>query len=468
MSTAVATVTVRAVRPTPPPGESPSSAAASTTAVWLLDQEARGLLTRLARVEPFALNMPMVVAAAVAPAAQRAIETYLARGRRELRGQVLAYLRWLRSPAGRAVPVERAQARFAFLRIRFNAVLSQFDIFADVMTQRSQHDFGIWLSGLDAVAADALAIPGGYYDPPPVVCYLDRGHGAAIRRARTRLPGGGENPVGVIRVPRERMVGSGIASSLVHEVGHQGAALLDLVNSLRPVLQGLQRRDGGGVKLAWVLWERWLGEIVADLWSLARVGVAATTGLIGVVSLPRPFVFRMNLEDPHPFPWVRVMLSCAMGDALYPHPQWQELSRVWLSYYPPRDLDARQQAVIAALRASMPGFVAVLVNHRPARLRGRSLAEVMAVAERQPARLAALWQQWRADPAAMRTAKPSLAFAVIGQARAHGHITPEEEGRTLVGLLRHWALVSTFSSSSTCPACEHNRRARARRPAAGP
>ena len=36
---------------------------------------------------------------------------------------------------------------------------------------------------------DALRLPGGYYEPPPVVCYLDRGHGAAIRRARTRLPG---------------------------------------------------------------------------------------------------------------------------------------------------------------------------------------------------------------------------------------------------------------------------------------
>jgi hypothetical protein len=41
-------------------------------------------------------------------------------------------------------------------------------------------------------------------------------------------------------VPRERMVGSGVASSLVHEVGHQAAALLDLTNSLRPSLRGMQ------------------------------------------------------------------------------------------------------------------------------------------------------------------------------------------------------------------------------------
>ena len=85
-------------------------------------------------------------------------------------------------------------------------------------------------------------------EPVTVPTFLARLHpddrdciGAAIRRARTRLPGGGENPVAIVRVPRERMVGTGIASSLVHEVGHQAAALLDLVNSLRPILKGLQR-----------------------------------------------------------------------------------------------------------------------------------------------------------------------------------------------------------------------------------
>jgi hypothetical protein len=211
-------------------------------ATVMLTQEARALLTRLARLRSFVLNETMVPAAAGSLAAQVAIERYLSRGRRELRAMVLAYLRWLRGPEGRGATPEEAQRRFTILRIRFNDVLSQFDLFAGVITQRSESQTGVWLSGLDSVAADALALPGGYYEPPPVMCYLDRGPGAAIRRARTRMPGGGENPIAIVRLPRERMVGSGIASSLVHEVGHQGAALLDLVASLRPVLQGMQNR----------------------------------------------------------------------------------------------------------------------------------------------------------------------------------------------------------------------------------
>ena len=54
-----------------------------------LDQEARALLTRLERVKPFSLQMTSVLAAAVSPGAQTAIESYLAKGRCALRELVL-------------------------------------------------------------------------------------------------------------------------------------------------------------------------------------------------------------------------------------------------------------------------------------------------------------------------------------------------------------------------------------------
>ena len=56
---------------------------------------------------------------------------------------------------------------------------------------------------------------GDYFEAPQVVCLLARGPGGAVRRARTRLPGGGRNPVAVVLVPRERMVGAnGIGSTV--------------------------------------------------------------------------------------------------------------------------------------------------------------------------------------------------------------------------------------------------------------
>lgn len=414
---------------------------------WTLEQEARALLTRLARVRPFALHEPMVPAAAASTAAQAAIERYLAEGRRELRGRVRTFLEWIRGP-GRGATPESAQRRFTFLRLRFNVVLSHFDVFADVMTQRSEHGVGVWLAGLDAVAADALALPGDYFESPPVICYLDRGQGAAIRRARTRLPGGGSSPVALVRIPRERMIGTGIASSLVHEVGHQAAALLDLVNAVRPLLRWQRATAAADHAAAWQLWERWISEIIPDLWAVGRVGVAATTGLMSVCSLPRAFVFRINADDPHPAPWVRVRLGCVIGQALYPDPQWARLARLWASYYPlTDDLRPQQRAVIAALEETMPALVQLLLAFRAPALHGDSLGEAMRVDERQPPRLRALFRDWRAPWSRMRAAPPSLVFAILGQARADGTLTPEDESRMLADLLTYWALRGTLESA---------------------
>ena len=44
------------------------------------------------------------------------------------------------------------------LRLRFNAVLTQFDLFDSVITQRSENQTGVWLSGLDVASADALQL----------------------------------------------------------------------------------------------------------------------------------------------------------------------------------------------------------------------------------------------------------------------------------------------------------------------
>jgi hypothetical protein len=427
-------------------------------ALSLVENEARALLVRLGRVKPFALQQTMVPAAALPPASLSVIDRYLISGRRKVHQMVVRFIRWLRSPAGQSVTPEAAQRRFSMLRMRFNATLSQLDIFAAVLTQRSEQETGIWLAGLDIVAADALSLSGNYYASPGLITFLDRSHGAAIRRARTRLPGGGDNPVAIIRMPRERMIGSGIASSLVHEVGHQAAALLDLVESIRPELRQRQQQ-GKSESITWAYWDRCISEILADFWSIARVGVTSTLGLMGVMTLPRYFVFRLNLDDPHPLPWIRVRLSCAMGRELFPHPQWDMLENIWLSYYPASDLDSEKLKNLTLLERAMPDLAALIAHHRPKSLKGASLKEALETDERQPDRLSSFFQSWRATPVRMYEASPTMVFAVIGQARAEGSISPEAEGRIFSRMLNYWALRDTLDTAVNCAKPTLNRSA---------
>ena len=240
-----------------------------------------------------------------------------------------------------------------------------------------------------------------------------------------------------------------IGETLIHEVGHQAAALLNLVESIRPVLGGLARGSRSDSE-AWRLWDRWISEIAADFWSVARVGVASTMGLMGVVSLPRAFVFRLNVDDPHPVPWIRVKLSAALGRVLHPQPIWDRLSAIWESYYPLEGLDLRQREIFNMLERTIPGLVAILVNHRPAALRGRTLAEAMDLEEFRPELLRAALQRWRASPDQMYRVRPLFAFAVIGQGRAENQISPEEESTVLGKLLTHWALSSTMQAAAGC------------------
>lgn len=403
-----------------------------------LVNESLSLLTRLKTVQPFALNTPMVRAASISAEAQNAINEHMNRIKQEIKTKIGSFINWLKSPESQGITAEKAQAEYALLKLRFNNLLDQLDIFADVLLQRSEHETGTWISGLDVLAADSLKIEGNYYKPPPLICFLERGHGAAIRRARTRLPGGDENPVGVIQVPRERMVGSGIASSLIHEVGHQGSELLDLTQSIREEISRIIEQSPHAVSYQFL--SRWLNEILSDFWAMAHLGITATYGLMSVVSLPSYFVFRIATDAPHPFPWIRVCISIAFGKTLYPHEQWEHLENQWNSLYPTDNLPEEKRKIIAELLATLPEFTQVVANHQPESIKGKILKEIFPYQQRQPQQLQETYNSWRSNKNMMYAAPPSLVFGVIGQAKADGKITANEESRILTQMLTHWAL----------------------------
>lgn len=414
-----------------------------TTRDWVAD-EARALLARVARVRPLIVQESMTPAAAAHPRTHRAIEIALRRDQLRVKAELRRLLRWLTSPAASDATGAEMQDRLVRARMQFNDALSNLDLFADALSQRSERDSGLWLAGLDVAAEDVLALP-GYYEIPPVLCYLDRGPGAAIRRARTRLPGGGKNPIALIQIPRERMTGTGVAASLAHETGHQAAALLELVDSLRAELQRVATTTNDD---AWSLWDRWISEIVADLWAVAKLGPTATMGLIGVLGLPTYFVFRLSAVDPHPPPWLRVKLSAALGRGLYPHPQWSELDALWDELYPLDRASSTQRAWLERMSASIDQLRDRLLEHRCPALSPVRLGDAIAIADRSPSALDAAIRR-RGWIGRLSGAPPSRALAVVGQARWSRAITPEAERSTVSNLLATWAIRRAIGRADT-------------------
>ncbi|MCX7727388.1 MAG: hypothetical protein N2053_11145, partial [Chitinispirillaceae bacterium] len=280
------------------------------------------------------------------------------------------------------------------------------------------------------------------------ICYLDRGIGAAIRRAHTRLPGGDKNPLAIIRIPRERMVGCGIASSLVHEVGHQASVLLELNQSLLPLLK---ERQKGTNETAWKLFERWLSEILADFWAIAKLGITATSGLMAVLSLPRAFVFRCNLDDPHPFPYIRVKISCAIGKVLYPYHPWERLYTLWENFYPLSGVGDEIKEIINTIESNLSEFVEVLVNHCPKKLKGASLKKVRGLNRAAtPEELRQNYKDLKKNISLLKAVAPCFAFTLIGIAKVEGLLKPEEEGEIINRLLKEWAINRKIQFYKTC------------------
>ena len=103
---------------------------AAPSASWLLEQEARALLTRLEAVRPFVLQETCVAAAAPSPEAMSGIEEHLIAGRAQVRAEAGRFVGWIRGPGARASAAEQ-QRRFWLLRMSFQNALSQFDLFSE-------------------------------------------------------------------------------------------------------------------------------------------------------------------------------------------------------------------------------------------------------------------------------------------------------------------------------------------------
>jgi hypothetical protein len=217
------------------------------------------------------------------------------------------------------------------------------------------------------------------------------------------------------------MIGSSIDSSLIHEVGHQGAALLDLVPGLEDGLRNIAARAGRDRRW-WTCFANWISEIIADFWSVARVGISSTLGLMGVVSLPRAFVTRFSEEGVHPVPWIRVR-SAPRSAVPVPRRAVGPLASLW-GALSTRGNRARDAAAFRALDRLVPALAQFLAGFRTPRLNGLTSPSLSARAARR--RACACCGASIATTIQLAQLTVALACAVIGPGELPNAITRRE------------------------------------------
>lgn len=408
-----------------------------TMAVRWLAQEAEALESRLVLVPRFAATIPMVHESAPSDHAVHLADDIVERSKRVLHRQVRHFTRSLsrRAPSHRTFRI--GQLRYLALRNRFDELQTTVDIFADALTQRAEHAIGPLLRGLDVLARDGLHTTPALFRAPPLVCYLDRGLGGSIRRVFTNLPGAGKNSVALVKIPRERLCGNGYAS-LLHEVGHQGAALLDLVSAYRRWLAS-EAETGALEPAAVAYWSSKISEVIADVWSCAKLGATGTLGLFGVLGRAPRFTFQESPHGPHPMPWLRGRMSVAFGAAAMPHALWAELQRLWTTLYPVESAPEAARSLLELVLPSIERVARGLALTRLPELRGQSLSEALGTRDVAPGRLLADLDELIEAVRAASPLRPCVALAAIGIARYRGLLTPTEENSLIASSTRRWA-----------------------------
>ena len=289
------------------------------------------------------------------------------------------------SSARDEVELERLRRRVVAFKRRYSQTETVLDFYGDAVNTRTSPRLAALLTACDTLATRSMTTVLRPLDcaVPPVLTYIDKGMGASILRAGLRLwDPGALSPVAAIKIVRHNLL---FPTSLLHEAGHQVAHLTGWTDELAAAFE----RDLGGGSAA-TTWAGWASEVTADVLAFVHTGYAAVAGLQEVVAGDAAQVFRHPLGDPHPIPYVRVLLGVQMCQRFFGPGPWDDLRQVWERSYPLGQVQGAVRDLIGQSVEWLPQLVELCLLTPMRAFAGRPLVALVDPVDVAPERLARL------------------------------------------------------------------------------
>ena len=269
--------------------------------------------------------------------------------------------------------LQLVRQRLLTFRQRYLAVETTLDFYGDAVNTRTNPKVASILRALDLIAfhsMETLLKPLGK-QTPPVLTYIDKGLGASILRAGVRLWDGGTiSPVAAIKITRHNLYRP---TSLIHETGHQVAHVLGWTDEYASVL----RRELAPLAPAEVVegWAETASEVVADIFAFVHCGYGAVAALHDVVAADEVSVLRYLPGDPHPIPYIRVLLNVEFCRRMFGAGPWDTLALAWQQAHPlARAATATRQFLEHSVKL-LPTLAELSLLRRMRAFAGRTLVE---------------------------------------------------------------------------------------------
>lgn len=349
----------------------------------------------------------------------------------------------LKRGAGQYLPqIHNAQAArrlntlLGEVELELSRAFTFFDTYMDVLTQRHTPVLGPTLAGCDTLAWDAInkdhpAL--SIVEPPLVFC--DRGFGASILREEVPMPDRSPNPMPIIQIPYSRLKEKYNLTSVLHEAGHQAMVRLGLVSVLPKILRYALARAGAPETIQ-DLFALWTSEIGPDFWTFCNSGIAQAASIKEILALPPSHVFRISWTDPHPAPYLRVLLSFEWCRQVWGSGNWDKWEEEWLMLYPLGNVPEETRKLLVKARKYIPLVSKMLLNTKFRVLNRKTIPDLFNLSALDPSKLRRIAMTANAGVLNLKGLSPCMQLAVFRVIRDHGKL--EEE--TLDKIMTKWLL----------------------------
>lgn len=341
-----------------------------------------------------------------------ALQAALSGRTRQLRCQLTRVVAMQDATAGTESQINQLLGQ---MELDLNRAYEIYDTYLDVLSQRLVPGLGPLLAGCDVLAADVMKRP----DPllqmveAPLV-YCDRGFGASMLRAEVEFPDGTLNPMPLIQIPYARLQEKCNLTSILHEAGHEISHRLQLARILgNAVYESLTER--GCPESVCQLYQRWCHELVPDFIGFCASGLAAAATVRDILTLPDRQVFRLDWFDPHPPPFIRVLVSIECCRQEWGRGMWDDWEVQWLRWYPLQSVSDDQAEMLKLCLDAVSAVVRTLRTTRIAALQKHTIAQLFDMDKVHPIRLRQIAQAQLQGKAAWETPCVQLGVFYVAQ-----------------------------------------------------
>ena len=317
------------------------------------------------------------------------------------------------------------------IELEMSRVYAFLDTYMDVLTQRHTPELGPLLGGCDVLAWDAINRdhPALAIVEPPLV-YCDRGFGASTLREGVMLPSHIPNPMPLIEIPYSRLKEKYNLTSVLHEAGHEALVRLGLVSTLPKAFRYGLAKTGASATIQ-DFFALWSSEIGPDFWTFCSSGIAEAAGIKEILALPPHHVFRVSGTDPHPPPYLRVLLSFEWCRQAWGRGAWDNWEKEWFELYPLEGAPIEARELLKKAGTYLPLISRTLLQTRFRVLNGKTIPDLFRLSTLAPAELERVAGTARSGALNLKGISPSAQLAVFRVIRDRGMLNEEAIDRIM-------------------------------------